>query len=158
MLLTKMMQKIGPVFRPRLFLYLIRALIPRWNFFDHVNYQFELEFKIAEAQNWEKITFYQKKDLFGLLINPDTNLDMAKINVIEHFAYDIQNISTRHLELRFKDVQKLTSFKLLKALLESKIIMYIISNRTIQFKIVAVNFEERKDIYISDWFELGESL
>jgi hypothetical protein len=153
-----MMHKIGTVFRPRLFLYLIRALIPRWNFFDHVNYQFELEFKIAEAQSWEKVTFHQKKDLFGLLVNPETNIDMAKINIIEHFAYDIQDIGARHSQLRFKDVQRLTSFKLLKALLELKIQSFVISNRTIQFKIVAANLKERKDIYISDWFQLGESV
>lgn len=117
-----------------------------------------MEFKIAESQNWEKITFHQKKDLFGLLVSPEINFDMAKINIIEHFAYDIQHIIYLHSQIKFKEVQKLTSFKLLKALLESKIKNYSISNRTIQFKIVAVNLRERKDIYISDWFQMGESI
>lgn len=154
MLLGKMIQQIGPAFRPRLFFYLIRALIPRWNFFDHVNYQFELEFKIAGAETWEIVTFIQKKDLFGLLINPETNLDMAKVNIIEHFAYDVQDLISTNTQIRFKDVQRLTSFKLLRSLIETQLKSYELSNLTVQFKIVAANMEERKDIYISDWFDL----
>lgn len=153
-----MVQKIGSVFRPQLFIYLIRALIPSWNFFDHVNYQFGLEFKVSGSEKWENVTFQRKNDLFGLLINPEINMDMAQVNIIEHFAYDIQDLIFKDPKIRFKDVQRLTSFKLLKSVLRIQLKNYQIAHSTIQFKIVATNLNEIKDIYISDWVDVGESL
>lgn len=141
-------------FQLSVFLSLIRALFPHWNFYDEVGFQFLLQFKVPDSNRWEVISFEQRRRVLSLLFNPECNLALAQINIIEHFARDIQELQAVNPLIHSKDVQKLTSFKMLKSLLRIKLKEYELNVATIQFKIVACSPRESLDLYISDWMTL----
>lgn len=124
-------------FKFKVFLNLIRALFPKWNFFDRIAYTFELHFKLKPSASWQQIKFDQYHTNAGLFINEKCNLSLAEFNIVEHFANDVQE----HLS----SITTLTSYKLLTSLLESKL-----STTDFQFKILAVSPAEKIDIYVSD--------
>ena len=140
-----------PGFQFKTFLHLLRALFPKWSFFDQVAYKFEVEFKVAGSSNWIPITFFQTRQPLGLFLNPQVNMALAQVNIIEHFAHDIQLLQQRNDQIRSKDVHKLTSYKLLHSLLYVKLKEFDLDPRTIQFKIVARSPQETVDVFISDW-------
>lgn len=144
-------------FNPTLFLKLIRALFPYWSFFDRVGHQFELEFKVPDAKQWEPISFEQVRSRISFVFNPSGNEAMAQVNIIEHFAQDIQELQLINPAVHSKDVQNLTSFRLLKSLLKVKIRQYELPTNIIQFKILADSPTEKIVIYISDWLSLEPS-
>lgn len=150
-----MITKLRKGFQLKLFMSLIRALFPKWSFFDQVAYSFEIEIKVPESQTWEVISFYQKRRPFSLFINSEMNLALAQVNVIEHFAKDIQNLQVINTTIDSKDVHELTTFKMLKSILKLKLSEYSYKPSTIQFKIVACSPQERLDVYISNWINLG---
>lgn len=80
---------------------------------------------------------------------------LAQVNVIEHFAQDIQNLQSVNPLIDSKEVQGLTSFRLLKSILEEKMQDFEFAASSIQFKIVARSPDEIMDLYISDWIPLG---
>ncbi len=139
------------MFRFKVFLNLIRAVFPNWNFFDKVAYNFELEFKIKDSKTWEKIVFDQTRKPFGLFTNSECTLALAQVNIIEHFVKDIQDLQQEDTLVNSKDVQNLTTFKMLRSLLSVKLHVYDISHASVQFKVVACSPDERVDVYISDW-------
>lgn len=82
---------------------------------------------------------------------------LAQVNVIEHFSQDIQDLQSLNPLVDSKDVQQLTSFKLLKTILEVKLQEFEFSSSTVQFKIVAHSPDEIIDLYISDWIPVKTS-
>ena len=141
-------------FNPTLFFSLIRALFPYWSFFDRVGHQFELEFKVPDSKSWEPMSFEQARNRFSFVFNANCNEAMAQVNIIEHFARDIQELQILNPAIHSRDVQNLTTFKLLKSLLKVKIKDYELESKTIQFKILAESPNEKVVIYISDWISL----
>jgi hypothetical protein len=143
-----------------LFLSLIRALFPRWNFFDRVGHQFGVEFKTTRDSAWIPVHFERPRTGFALFLNADFNMALAQVNVVEHFAQDVQELplqNTLHNKtLDSRLVRNLTSFKLLLSLLEVKQQELGIQSNTIQFKITATNLSNQLDIYVSDWVKLNE--
>lgn len=144
-------------FKFKKFFHLIRAVFPRWNFFDQVAYNFELEFKVKDASNWSPIQFYQKRQPLSLFLNTQTNMALAEVNIIEHFAKDIQDLQNKNALVHSRDIHKLVSYKLLKSLIEIKLQDYELPSSSVQFKIVARNTQESLDIYISDWIIVGST-
>ena len=141
-------------FNPSLFLSLIRALFPYWSFFDRVGHQFELEFKVPNSKTWEPLSFGQVRSRLCFLFNANCNEAMAQVNIIEHFARDIQELQNINPAVHSRDVQNLTTFRLLKSLLKVKIQDYGLESKTIQFKILAESPNEKVVVYISDWISL----
>ena len=138
-------------FRFKNFLNLIRALFPRWSFFDRIGHHFELEFKVQNSRDWQKISFDQDRKAFSLFVNPAVNLAMAQVNIIEHFMGEISDLQRINSEVDSKDVQDLTTFRLLRSLIEVKLEAFEIPAGPFQFKILACSPEEKLDVYISDW-------
>lgn len=141
-------------FQFEIFLNLIRAIFPRWNFFERVAYGFELHFKVPDALKWEKISFDQKRTPLSLFVNPSCNLALAQVCLLEHFARDIQELQQQDQLLASSEVQSLTSFKMVTSLLKSKLQDYELESAAIQFKIVACGTADKVDVYISDWITL----
>jgi hypothetical protein len=141
-------------FRFGIFMNLIRAIFPRWNFFERVAYGFELHFKVPDALKWEQISFDQKRTPLSLLINPSCNLALAQVCLLEHFARDIQELQEQAELLASSEVQSLTTFKMVSSLLKSKLQEYELETGAIQFKIVACGATDKVDVYISDWITL----
>lgn len=144
-------------FQFSIFLNLIRALFPKWSFFDQIAYGFELEFKIPGATRWEPLSFQQSRQLFSLFLNPHGNLALAQGNILEHFVQDIQQLQLKNPLIDSKDVQSLTTFKMLKSLLEVKLQEYELGSSTVQFKVVARSQDDVQDFYISDWIHVERS-
>lgn len=126
-----------------------RALFPRWSFYDQVAYHFELEFKVFGSADWHPISFTQPRSLFTLFLNSNCNLAMASINIIEHFATEVQS------QTDF-DAHQLTSFKLLTSLLKAKLTDFELPTNSVQFKIVAAQCEKKETIYFSNVLNLDE--
>lgn len=144
----------APTFQWKNFLNLARALFPYWNFFDRVAYDFEIEFKIPNAVKWERIPFEARRAALDVFYSADANLKMAQVNIIEHFVGEIQDLQADDATLDSRDVQELTSFKLLFSLLSFRLKEYEIGASQVQFKIVACGNDEEIDVYISDWLEV----
>ena len=134
-------------------LVLVRALFPNWNFFDRVSFNFEIYFKVPDSIRWEVISFEQKRQLLGLFFNADLNLTLAQINIIEHFAQDIQELQNINPLIHSKDVKKLTTFKMICSLIRIKLKDYELESSAIQFKIVACKSDEKIDLYVSEWLD-----
>lgn len=153
------MQNVKPrSFEFKLFLHLIRAIFPRWDFFEQVAYSFELSLKTPDSAGWEKLSFHQPRQLFTLFFNPGCNSKLAQYNVIEHFVQDLAELqkktSTLQQELLSTDVQALTSFKMLFVLIANRLPPPELAHYCIQFKITACSPNEITDIYYSDWLPL----
>ncbi|MBX3041017.1 MAG: hypothetical protein KF789_09960 [Bdellovibrionaceae bacterium] len=134
-------------FRFDLFLSLIRAIFPRWDFFDRIAYHFDLEYETDSKKTWEKISFEQRLSPLNLLFNADVNEALAQMNVIEHFAGDVQRLGdSEHAE-------SLTSYKLLRSLVWEKVPSPLASLR---FRVVAVNPDERLVLYVSEKISKAE--
>lgn len=130
-----------------IFINSIRCLFPRWNFFQSTQYQFKLEIKNINEKHWTKIQFLQKRKMYNLLFNPNCNLDLAQVNVIEHFAEVIQLDSKNNKNLQIK---KITSLRLIQSLVISLLQDMNLKQGCYQFKVVAENLNEKIEIYKSD--------
>lgn len=142
-------------FRFSIFLNLIRALFPKWSFFDQVAFGFELEFKVPDSTKWEPVSFKAERSFFNLFSNPLCNLAILQGNVLEHFVQDIQRLQTVSPKLDSKEVQALTTFKMVTALLATKLDEYDLDSPTVQFKIVARSSDTVLDFYFSDWVQVN---
>ena len=125
-----------------------RALFPRWNFFDQVAYSFEIEVLVSGSTRWQIIDFLQDRKWYHLVYNPNVNLLLAQVNVVEHFVSDLQMMPPT------TKVDGLTTYKMLAALVACKIKSTTRQADSAQFKIVAQKSEEKIDLYVSDWIQL----
>ncbi len=141
----------GSSFQFKIFLNLIRSLFPSWNFFDQLAYTFELNYKTQPDQEWRCISFQQKRNVKDILFNPSVNLALAQFNIVEHFSRDVQELGSISSVLDENALQKLSSYRLLKSLMAVKIQEAKETSDYFQFKIVAQNEKEKKDIFVSDW-------
>ena len=138
------------MFKKVTFLNIISEL---FNFFDRVQYKFGLEFKIPDQKNWEPLTFQQKRKVWNLVLNSQCNEALAQINIIEHFARDIQELQQINPQVSSQEVRSLTTFKLVRSLLQARLQEYELGTTPIQFKIVANRLQDKLDVYISDWLQ-----
>jgi hypothetical protein len=133
-------------FKFGVFVNLIRALFPKWNFFDRTAFKLELYFRLNQIDSWQKINFDQKHKFGGLFFNPNCNISLAHFNIVEHFAADVQGQSVVP-----KPISDYTSYHLIKSLLSFKVLELGLSTPTMQFKIIAINQTEEFDLYLSEW-------
>ncbi|MCK6597980.1 MAG: hypothetical protein L6Q37_06415 [Bdellovibrionaceae bacterium] len=108
-----------------LFLTLIRALFPHWNFFDKTAYSFHVQYRFYQGDSWKNISFDQVRKFHHLFINYQTNLALAKISIIEHFSRDVQELENREDKMFTSEladrVEALTSYRLLLDFLREEI-------------------------------------
>lgn len=144
-------------FNFKLFLALIRALFPRWNFFDFVGYNFQVSFKVPDQNHWEILSFEVERKSMGLMLNSECNLNLAKVNIIEHFAQDIQNLTLELNQVSLLDLQKKASYLMLEEILKVELSQFELYQSTFQFKVTAIKDSERLDLFFSDWISLVKS-
>lgn len=113
------------------FLNLVRALFPQWDFFDRVSYNFELHYRSSNTEVWKQFLFQQSRPQWGLLFNATTNMTLAQTHIVENFVHQVQ-------ELNGQNIENLSSFKMLQALL---------GDPQMQFKLVAVSGDEKIEVY-----------
>lgn len=138
-------------FNFRLFLYLIRALFPKWNFFDQIAYIFEVEFKIPSSTHWTRVQMNSTHQPFGLIFNAEHNHRLALVGTVEHFVSDINNRQQDHNQVSYEDLQSLTSFKILTSFLFYQINQNKFLSNSFQFRILACGPTEEIEIFISEW-------
>lgn len=134
-------------FRFDLFLSLIRAIFPRWDFFDRIAYHFDLEYETERDGSWERISFRRRFSLFHLFINTDLNEALAQMNLLDHFAHDVQSLD------RPEDATSLTSYKLVSSLVGAKAPAAVSPPR---FRLVAVSPTDRIVLFVSPRLRRGE--
>lgn len=144
-------------FNFKLFLGLIRALFPRWNFFDFVGFNFQVSFKSPDQNHWEIISFKVEKKTLRLFSNPNGNLGLAKVNIIEHFAEDIQDMTLKMIEVSLQDLQKKASYLMLVEIIKQELCNYDLDQNSFQFKVTAIKDSEEVDLFFSDWILLVKS-
>lgn len=128
------------------FFYLVRALFPRWNFFDRVGFQFNLYFCTDQNSTWTPFNFNQRRRPGQIFFNPHFNLALAHISIIQHFVHDLQSD---------KNVESLTSFRLLKSFVETYLSEQNIKSNSAQFKIVAQRATETLELFTSTSFSVN---
>lgn len=126
------------------FLILIRSVFPRWNFFDHIGYQFHLKYRTSESASWTFVDFQSKRTWKDLFFNPNHNLTLAQVSLIEHFAQDVQ--THEH-----KQVPSLDSFRMVRALIELEILSD--STSSFQFALEASQNTSQVELYFSPWLK-----
>ena len=124
------------------FLHLVRALFPRWSFFDRVSYDLDLDIKIRNADQWRRIAFTHPRSMFGLFINPGINLMLAQQSVVEQFVQDLHE--------RTEEIEEQTSYKMLVSLLRSRA-----GAPEFQFKLTARRACEVLPMYASSWLNVA---
>lgn len=135
----------------RLFLNLMRALIPRWNFFDQVGHCFRLEVRGEASGPWHRISFLQKRRPLGLFFNPETNLALLQVGLLEHFVFDIQALANTGAQVEVQKIEALTTYRLLRDLVIFKMHESSWPAKNFQFKIVAIKARIEEDLYVSNW-------
>jgi hypothetical protein len=144
-------------FNFKLFLTLIRALFPRWNFFDFVGFDFQVSFKIPDQNHWEILSFEVNRKSLGLMLNPECNLNLAKVNVIEHFAQDIQSLKLELKQISKQDLLRKASYLMLVEMVKVELSKFEIDPSAFQFKVTAIQDSEEIDLFFSDWISMVKS-
>ncbi|UOF00645.1 hypothetical protein [Bdellovibrio reynosensis] len=121
----------------------MRVLFPNWNFFNQVAYEFSLWVLAPGAAEWTLLPFHQERQPLGFFVNSEVNLALAELNLLEHFAQDLQS------DLAEEDVTQLTTFKMVRSLVTEKLIEFKIDPRA-KFKLVAKSPSETLDLYVSE--------
>ena len=142
------------------FFNLIRALFPRWSFFDRLGHTYELHFRQTPEQVWQLVSFEQSRTwpqfFVGLIFNPTLNEALAQFNIIEHFVQDLQEYKKTETFSENFNISNLTTYKMLITLLKIK--MKSLSQQThkssLQFQIIARSSTEILEVYCSDFFLL----
>lgn len=127
------------------FLTLIRVLFPKWNFFDHLGHRFHLKYRESASSSWVTLEFKSHRTFLNFFFNPMHNLTLAQINIIEHFARDVQEYESNR-------ISSLVSFKLLKSLTEAHLPQYSKSD-SFQFQIDAYTRDSNIKLYESPWLK-----
>lgn len=133
-------------FNFKTFLSLIRALFPRWNFFDETGFNYEIHYLLPEHNTWKKIDFAHRQKFYHLFLNPTFNETLAEFNIVEHFARDIQEHEHQEIATSSK-----TSFKLFLSLMKLKLKWIGKDPSRIQIKLLARNSSEMIVVYHSPW-------
>ncbi len=144
-------------FNFELFLALIRALFPQWSFFDFIGFNFQVSFKIPDQNHWESLSFEVERKTLGLMTNSDCNLNLAKVNVVEHFAQDIQNLTLKLNQVSLLDLQNMASYLMLVEILQWELSKFELDRTAFQFKVTAIKETEEVDLFYSDWISLVKS-
>lgn len=137
------MTEAGSKFQIKKFINLVRVLFPNWNFFNQVAYEFSLWVLAPGATDWIQLPFGQKRRILGVFVNPEVNLALAELNLLEHFAQDLQS------DLADEDVTELTTYKMVRSLVTEKLTELKIDHRA-KFKLVAKSPSETLDLFVSD--------
>lgn len=140
----------------KLFLLLIRSLFPNWSFFDQKSDKFELQFKVTGSPSWQVISFNLKRTPFGLFFNMQANLALAQVRILEHFAQELIQLQGKGQAFD-TSLESSTNFKLVCALLDTKINEIGLRADRAQFKILACGPTHKIEIYKSEWVTLRHS-
>lgn len=141
-------------FHLRTFLTLIRSLFPRWNFFDEIAHHFELEFKLSAGSAWTRLPFDQARTASSFWIHPAGNVAHAQMNLLEHFAVDVQGLVGADGLLASGDVRRLTTFRMLESMISARLRDLGVEDGPFQFKVEAVSPGGGTTVYVSDWCPL----
>jgi hypothetical protein len=125
-----------------MFLQLIRALFPRWNFFDRVGHRLELAYRLQGEDGWHAIPFSHRRTPWNLFFNPTGGMRLAEISLLENFAVDAQENPA--------GLESLSTYRMIRSLLK----FYLNGQGPLQFKVVAEGESGVHEIYISDWTSL----
>jgi hypothetical protein len=130
---------------------LLRVIFPRWNFFDRTGYQLVLEIKQTGAKGWLPISFNAARTMGGLFVNPEVTRLHAEMSLLENFVSDVQNLTDAEGKIDPKHVHKLTSFKMVRSLVMSRLM--VTDPDSIRFRISAKAGEESVALYVSESVE-----
>ncbi len=88
------------------------------------------------------------------MLNPECNLNLAKVNVIEHFAQDIQSLTLELKQISKQDLLKKASYLMLIEIIKVELSKFEIDQSDFQFKVTAIKDSEEVDLFFSDWISL----
>ena len=103
-------------FELRSFLNLIRALFPKWSFFDESGHLFYLEVKAVGSDVWTNLKEDQERSAFGLFFNPSTNLSHAFDTLIQQFVFDLQDLLEADATPDEATLENMATYKMVRSL------------------------------------------
>ena len=129
-----------------------RALFPNWNFFDQIGSDFKLQFRRHSLdQEWEDFPFVFDQPTCWLSLNPQIHLKLAQKNILEHFVQDLQEWQSLETQSRRNQVEDITSFKLLKSLIEIHLEQTKVPEARFQVRILALDQQGTQELFVSGW-------
>ncbi len=132
----------------KIFLNLVRALFPRWDFYDRTGHQLDLEYK-TEKSEWCAFTFTENRRWFSLFVNPQLNLALAEISLIEQFVMGLQEMQAGGRDVRAEEITALSAYQMLGALVGTRI------SADFRFRILALRGGQTDEIFVSDMVSGG---
>jgi hypothetical protein len=133
--------------------YLFRAFLPNWSFFDSIGKEFKLEIRFDPQGKWIGLEFSALQSQSSLLFNAHVNLLLATIDVVEHFATDVQRLMLTEPQPTPKLLEGLTSYRLVQNLIHSEIKSFEPQPTSFQFKLIALSPSTCDVIFISHWLK-----
>lgn len=136
---------------PGKILYLLRALLPSWRFFEDFDDAPALYFRCGTASgemgDWEKCIKRPNRRILGLLYNPEANYVLAAGSVVQQLLSEVNDLTETDPDA----VEQLVSYQLTKNLVRFHLPE---SSACYQFKISGIS----EDILISPVYEKEISL
>jgi hypothetical protein len=134
-------------------LYLLRALLPSWRFFENFDEAPALYFRCGsgsgEMGEWEKCLKRPHRRVLGLLYNPEANYVLAAGSVVQQLLSEVNDLT--ETETDADAVEQLVSYQLTKNLVRFHLPE---SSASYQFKVSGIS----EDILISPVYEKEISL
>lgn len=132
------------------FLNLIRALFPKWSFFDETGHRFYLEVKAVGSETWTNLKEDHQRTALGLFFNPKTNLSHALDTLIQQFVQDLQDLLAFDTTPSEETLETLSSFKMVRSLAHFEIKSTDFSYGSFQFRITAHKDSTVETVFVSN--------
>lgn len=84
--------------------------------------------------------------------NSEIHLKLAQKNILEHFVQDLQEWQGQRTPVERNQIQNITSFKLLRSLIEVHFEQDSNAKTQFQIRILALSSQGPLELFISDWF------
>lgn len=152
--LTILLALSKPKYIPSQSLFLLRALLPSWRFFENITDVPLLFYRTKDLtgsfSNWKPCFKNPKRSCLGLFINTETNLHFAYGSLLQHLIHDLESL---HHEDAI-DISEIPTYKLVRNLARFKLLEQenTIATNEFQFKLSCAsqdNLEQIEDVLIS---------
>jgi hypothetical protein len=140
-------------FRFSVFVHFVRALFPKWSFFEQIGSKFEFQVKASDDLPWEPLFFEEATTQASVFFNAQMNLNLAQQNIAEHFVTDLQDLLQRNSYPNAQEIESLVTFRLLEAWIQFKLDQAVNPPLLFKFKVVAQSPNETNDVFISHWIQ-----
>jgi hypothetical protein len=136
-------------FEVQTFLRLIRALFPRWDFFDSAGYRAVLQVRPVGAEEWQEVHFETERRPANLLFNPFTNFAHLQESLLQQLIGDVSEAAGKNGQIEASQLDDLASFRMVRALAREELIKRDFFSGPFQFRLLARTQHSETVLFVS---------